>query len=225
LAITKYEKSTGEKKMKKKAIVVAAALLFVAVAAQADITLALNINGAFLNHGGTAYPGDLWAGGGLMQLIWSTVNNYSPSQISNPAGEEPHGLSGWYYVLWSGTLGDISGWSADHDGGNRYYDSDVGSQNIMAGYIYARVFDIAVPTQNTWYASSLIIAASSVNTNMANPDTALDMNEGTDSWYDGDLNARLQPLDHGQVTLVPEPSTLALALAGISLLVYRRFRK
>ncbi|MBU1695205.1 MAG: PEP-CTERM sorting domain-containing protein [Verrucomicrobia bacterium] len=209
--------------MKKMVMIVVAVMLFTAVASQATISVNLAIFGSFLDHGGTAWPADEWAGGGLMQLIWSTVSAYSPS-YGTPGGD-PVNLPG-YYTLWSDTLGDISTWSDDHDGGLDYSNADVGGNNIHAGYIYARVFEIAIPVKDTWYASSLIYDTSGFaqQTNIPKPSAdPIDMNDGTDSWYDAGNGFRLQPLDHGQV--IPEPSTLALALAGLGLLVYRRFRK
>lgn len=214
--------------MKKIIVVVASAMLLMAAVSQADISVNLGIIGGILNHGGTAYPADLWAGGGLMQLVWTAVGSaYSPSQISNPAGEEPGALPG-YYILWSGTLGDINVWPDDQDGSVDYLDSDVGGANINAGWIYARVFEIALPVEGTWYASSLIYDTSAFNesTNVPKPlPDDIDVTQGPNSFFDDGAQAMMVPLDHGQVTLVPEPSTLALALAGVGLLVYRRFRK
>lgn len=210
--------------MKKLITIVAALLVVGTMTVQASISINLGITGGFLDHNGTTYPADLWAGGGLMQLIWSTVNAYSPSQISNPAGEEPGVLPG-YVILWSGTLGNVDTWPDDQDGANSYDDTDVGG-NILAGYLYARVFETALPVEGTWYASSLIYDSSTAPTNGSSlPDLPIDMTEGTDSFFADPPGARLQPLDHGQVTLVPEPSTLLLALAGVGMLVYRRFRK
>lgn len=207
----------------KKIITIVVAALFMTGIARGDISVALNVlSGVFLNHGGTSLN-DMWGGGGLMQLIWSTVPEYSPS--TTPVGGQP-GVIANYWVLWSGTIGPPEEWANDHDGGVNYSNADVGGNNINAGYIYARVFEIASPVIGTWYASSLIYSTANFGqaTNIPPPvPDAVDMTDGTDSWYDTDLGFRLQPLDHGQV--VPEPSTLALALAGVGLLVYRRLRK
>ena len=113
-----------------------------------------------------------------------------------------------------------------------YMNSHVGGNNINAGYIYARIFESAVPALDTWYASSAIYNTSlfavrppPVGDPLPAP-SEIDVVSGAPGVIvgTGDFEGvQFNQMNDGQV--VPEPSTLLLALAGAGLLVYRRFRK
>lgn len=219
--------------MKKMMIVLLACLMASAGVVVADISINLTCaTGAMLIHNGTVYPGDQLAAGSMIQLIWSLANAYTAS--GNPVSQtdaqgntivQPTLFSPSTYLLWTGYIPGSS-WGADLDGTFDYDNADVGGNNVNAGYVYARVFDSANPSEGSWYASSLIYNtagfAQATNVPKPTPDQ-VEMADGPGSTFDEGAGGYYLPLNQGQV--VPEPTTLALALAGLGLLVYRRFRK
>lgn len=205
----------------KKVIAVVLMLCLAGVGARAALTIDLGIAGGLLVHNGTSWPADELPGGVLFQLIWSIYNAYSPS--TTPIGGKPGVLPG-YWIVFETFLPGSSNWPDDHDGTKTYQDSDVGGNNINAGYMYARVFESGTPVIGTWYASSKIYDTSTFNTNPMLPPSSLDITyDAPGGWFDPDIGAWFLPLNHGQV--VPEPATWAMGLMGLGLLVYRRLRK
>ncbi|MBP7829356.1 MAG: PEP-CTERM sorting domain-containing protein [Kiritimatiellae bacterium] len=231
------------KKYAKVGGVVLCALLACSVA-NADISVELNTAvGALMVHGGTTFDADALPAGSMIQLVWSTLNAYSPSYTpylqSDAQGNNivQPGVGVNYWILWTGytpvsaTPGTIES-AADIDGNFDYLNSHVGGNNVNAGYIYARIFDAAAPIVGTWYASSVIFDTSTFAVRPPAPGdptpapSAMDVVNGAPSTFEGTGDYEgvfFNPADHGQV--VPEPSTIMLALAGVGLLVYRRLRK
>lgn len=225
-----------------KLAVVAVSLTLVAGGAVADISIVLNTDlGALMIHnGGTTYPDNALPSGSMIQVIWSTVNAYAgsgtPFAQSDAQGNnivQPSMIGSGYYLLWTGYTpvsanpGTIES-GADIDGNFDYDNADVGGNNINSGYLYVRIFEAADPALGTWYASSQIYNTSTFAVRPPPPGdpipaaTFVDVCDSAPSAIE-EGGGFWNQANHGQV--VPEPSTMALALAGVGLLIYRRFRK
>ena len=209
--------------MKKLVVAILTGMLAVVPFAGADISVNLTTAlGGLMIHNGTAFPGDLLPAGSLVHLVWSTANSYGWTGWDGGSYTMP--ANSW--IIFSGFSNQTGGWDVDLDGGANYGNAAVGGNNINAGYIYLRVFDSAAPAEGSWYASSLIYNTTSFgnSTNIPTPTPdQIEMTTGPGSTFDDGNGIYLLPLNQGQI--VPEPTTLALALAGLGLLVYRRFRK
>lgn len=172
----------------------------------ADITVGLlDNNGLFLDSGFTTpLPA-----GSLLHLIWSADNVYAGFGAgSGPLDTEVSG--GDYsaygdYLLWSGFTTVDGGWAGDLDGATNYLPAAVGGANINNGYVYAYVFQDAIPNAGDFFARST----------MPGPVLGEQTNSPPDSpSFVVFADTAPQALDTYTIQVIPEPSTMILMLLG-----------
>jgi hypothetical protein len=179
------------------------------VGSHADIAFQVASSGIYQTGG--SWAGGPWTEAGfLYQAIWSDLAP-DMSHVATPGGGTANGQGANEFVLFSRASVHSYGYVQYADtpsSDTQKRDSDVGGNNINAGYLYFRLFSTAAPVGGDKYYESAAV------------DTANDL-------VDIDLDGVFSPGDISPINAtgggpqatnrpIPEPTTLALlALSGL----------
>jgi hypothetical protein len=194
-----------------KKIVLIGLVMFMSGIAMASISINLTCTG-FVGDG-TAPEYD--TSDRLVQLIWS-----KDAPVSSAIFGVTDYLASGEYLLWSSSSFAYGNSNSDMDS-TAVYSTSVqysGGQDINTGYIFARVFGSATVTASTLYFQSGYNAAVP---GQLTSYVALDPGSV--------MNYNISSIPSTAVTqtmaVVPEPSTVALMLAGLGVLGFTRMRR
>jgi hypothetical protein len=156
----------------------------------------------------------------LVQLVWS-----ADSSIATPIESSIPTTGGQYadgdYVLFSKPTTVAGGFTdVQMDGIASYQDINVGSQNIVNGYVYVLVFGSGAPAAGTYYGVSSLVFP------LSNVDAGAPLGSPNVLNVSPSPGLVIGPVGQGgqgfQVQAVPEPSSLALLGIGLGLVAFRR---
>lgn len=145
--------------------------------------------------------------GSLVQLIWSTnatadaIDVYDPT---TPQGDD---------ILIDSLLTSSAGAFSSGGTYDAVVDQGWGEDAYVPGYVYLRVFNSGTPALNDWYGESSLVGGAL---------TDQDPPVGQSPDVVDIASAALYTLPN---QIIPEPTTIGLALTGIGFLLIRRYRK
>jgi len=202
---------------------VAVVVMMLAVSA-ADAYIIIRWNSGpqpFIEFGTTATASEYLAdpsmgvdSGSLVQLIWSSDDSYADMPLIGDADPSFNDYVIDAHVV-SAAQGLYEGYIEDRGGVEYDYTSVPGLTDdgtFEAGYVYARVFDAETPTVGAHYWQSPHLGGLQTDPNRDQPNSWDRLVWPTDG-------SNPTPLD---MTIVPEPGTLALFGLGLATIAMRR---
>ncbi|MEI6166777.1 MAG: PEP-CTERM sorting domain-containing protein [bacterium] len=182
--------------------------IFLSGIAMASISINLTLTGNVDN--GTVTP---WSTSDrLVQLIWS-----KDAPVSSAIFGTTDYLATGEYLLWSSTALAYGKSLTDMDAAAVYSTSAQysGSQDINSGYIFARVFGSSTVVSSTKYFESVYSASvpgTLTSYSALDPSSVINYN----------ISSVSQTAATQTMTVVPEPSSVALFALGLGVLALRR---
>lgn len=184
----------------------------VAGVASADISVLFKSQTALVREGYTTLgPGQGLEAGAYVQLIWKADNaGYQSDNLDVSL------LNAGEYLLADGYAGAVGIFDIPGGGvASQFSDSDVGGNNILNGYFYARVFERGTVAVGDYFLEMGIQGSPLTEYDPLSAGTTYSDNMAADV---GDIW-----IDSQGTTVVPEPATIGLmGVAGIGMFLARK---